>query len=211
MNQQEVLDTLKEAGAVITNSHIVYTSGKHGTAYINKDAIYPYTMKISQLCRVIAGNFFRNDEDVQVVVGPALGGIVLTQWVADHLTQLTCNTVLAVYAEKDSNGDFIFTRGYDKLIERKRVLVVEDILNTGGSARKVVDLVYRTGGNPVGVGVLCNRGGVTAHDLNVAKLASLVNVSLEAWDAKDCPLCARNEPINTDVGKGREFLAKNQK
>ena len=93
----------------------------------------------------------------------------------------------------------------------KRVLVVEDILTTGGSARKVVEAVRAIGGNVVGVGVLCNRGGVTAQDLaNVPKLEVLVNISLDAWNEADCPLCKQGVPVNPDVGKGREFLARRQ-
>lgn len=212
MKQEDVLRILGVRGAVITGSHIVYTSGKHGSAYVNKDAVYPYTEDISRLCEAVAGQFFRNNEEVDVVVGPALGGIVLTQWVAHHLTRVMCSTVLAVYAEKTADGNFVFTRGYDKLVAGRRVLVVEDILNTGGSVKKVVDLVRETGGYVIGIGALCNRGGVTAHDVgDVPKLVSLVDVSLDAWDANDCPLCANETPINTAVGKGKDFLAKQQK
>ncbi len=207
MKQEDVLQILADVGAVITGSHIVYTSGKHGSAYVNKDAVYPHTEAISLLCEAIAGKFFRNGENVEVVVAPALGGIVLTQWVAHHLTRLAGREVLAVYAEKMPDGNFAFTRGYDKLVARKRILVVEDILNTGGSARKVVDLV-RSRGWVVGVGALCNRGGVTAEDLGVPKLTALVDVNLDAWDEHECSLCAQNVPVNTTVGKGKDFLAR---
>lgn len=211
MNKLSASGILNDVGAVITDSHIVYTSGKHGTAYVNKDAVYPHTEKISALCSMIAGQFFRNHEDVDVVVAPALGGIVLTQWVAYHLSYLTSKEVLAVYAEKTADGNFVFTRGYDKLVIGKRVLVLEDVLNTGGSVKKVVNLVRTTGGEVVGLGALCNRGGVTSQDVgDVLKLFSLIDVTLDAWDASDCPLCAQGVPINTDVGKGKEFLEQQQ-
>lgn len=57
MNEQEVLQILGKVGAVIADSHIVYTSGKHGTAYVNKDAVYPHTKETSDLCRAIAQQF----------------------------------------------------------------------------------------------------------------------------------------------------------
>jgi orotate phosphoribosyltransferase len=57
------------------------------------------------------------------------------------------------------------------------------------------------------VAALCNRGGVTAADLDVPALVSLVELSLDSWEAADCPLCRAGVPVNTDVGKGREFLA----
>jgi orotate phosphoribosyltransferase len=86
---------------------------------------------------------------------------------------------------------------------------VEDVLTTGGSAKKVVEATRALGGNIVGLGVLCNRGGITPEDVaNPPKLFALVNIKLDAWDETECPLCAQSVPINTDVGKGREYLAR---
>lgn len=210
MNEQEVLRVLGSVGAVIVGSHIVYTSGRHGAAYVNKDAVYPHTAETSSLCRTIAERFA--DENVEVVIAPAIGGVILSQWTAHHLSQMNGHEVFGVYAEKSEDGDaFVIKRGYDKLIAGKNVLVVEDVLTTGGSAKKVVEATRAIGGIVVGLGVLCNRGGITSQDVaNVPKLTALVNVTLDAWDEKSCPLCERNVPINTDVGKGREFLARHR-
>jgi orotate phosphoribosyltransferase len=206
MNEQEVLQVLGKVGAVIADSHIVYTSGKHGTAYVNKDAVYPHTKETSDLCRAIAEQFA--NDGVGVVIAPAIGGVILSQWVARHLSEITGREVLGVYAEKEGDG-FVVKRGYDKLLIGKNVLVVEDVLTTGGSAKKVVEATRALGGNIVGLGVLCNRGGVTPQDVaNPPKLFALVNVRLDAWDEADCPLCKQNVPINTEVGKGREYLAR---
>jgi orotate phosphoribosyltransferase len=208
MNEQKVLQVLGKVGAVIADSHIVYTSGKHGTAYVNKDAVYPHTKEISDLCRAIAEQFA--DDKVEVVIAPAIGGVILSQWVARHLSEITGREVFGVYAEKVESGDaFIIKRGYDKIVAGKNVLVVEDVLTTGGSAKKVVEATRALGGNIVGLGVLCNRGGITPEDVaNPPKLFALVNVKLDAWDEAECPLCAQSVPINTDVGKGREYLVR---
>jgi len=208
MNEQEVLQVLGNVGAVIANSHIVYTSGKHGTAYVNKDAVYPHTKETSDLCRAIAEQFV--DDSVEVVIAPAIGGVILSQWIAHHLSEITGREVFGVYAEKAESGDiFIIKRGYDKLVAGKNVLVVEDVLTTGGSAKKVVEASRALGGNIVGLGVLCNRGGITSQDVaDPPKLFALVNVKLDAWDEAECPLCVKSVPINTDVGKGREYLAR---
>ena len=206
MKESEVLQTLSAVGAVITDSHIVYTSGKHGTAYVNKDAVYVHPLLTAQLCREIALNF---DADiVEVVVAPAVGGVILSTWVAYHLTQMTGREVRSIYAEKSDMGEgFVLKRGYAKEVVDKRVLVVEDVLTTGGTVRKVIEAVLANGGIVVGLGVLCNRGGVTPHDVaDVPKLIALTNVKLDAWDEADCPHCKDGVPINTDVGKGREFL-----
>ncbi|MBI4262044.1 phosphoribosyltransferase [Candidatus Uhrbacteria bacterium] len=211
MSQGMGHEMLQSVGAVITDSHIVYASGMHGSAYVNKDAIYPHTGTTSHLCREIAQGF--SDTDVDVVVGPVIGGVVLTQWVAWHLSNFLGHEVLAVFVEKVNDGNgFAFTRGYDKLVRGKNALVVEDVLTTGGSAKKVVELVRATDGYVVGLGALCNRGGVTALDVGAPpRFSALVNIQLEAWDEAVCSLCAAGVPINTEVGKGREFLAKKAK
>jgi orotate phosphoribosyltransferase len=206
MNQSEILTILGNVGAVITDSHLVYTSGKHGSTYLNKDALYPHTSETSQLCRLFAERFA--GDHVDVVIAPALGGIILSQWTAHHLSQHNNREVLGLYAEKiEGTKDFVIKRGYDKLLAQKKVLVLEDVLTTGGSVKKVIELVRTLGGHVVGLGVLCNRGGITQEDVgNVPKLEALVTIKLEAWDPEECPLCTQGVPINTSVGKGREFV-----
>lgn len=207
MNQSDSLTILSKVGAVITDSHIVYTSGLHGSQYVNKDALYPHTAETSLLCRVFAERFAR--DNVDVVIAPALGGIILSQWTAHHLSEMTGREVLGVYAEKiEGSKDFVIKRGYDKLLVGKNILVLEDILTTGGSVKKVIALVRSLGGNVIGMGALFNRGGIRPEDVgNVSKLEALVTMELQAWEPANCPLCAQKVPINTSVGKGREFLA----
>ena len=198
----EALEVLKKHQAILSDGHFIYTSGKHGSHYVNKDAIYPHIDAISKLCEAMSEGFSK--DSVDVVLGPALGGIVLSQWTAFHLSKMTKKEVLAVFAEKLENGEFAIKRGYDQIIRGKRVLIVEDILNTGGSAKKIVELVKKSGAELVGVSVLCNRGNVTAKELGTsAKLNSLVNLDFKAWDAAECPLCKKGVPINKSLGKGK--------
>src|SRR5438874_1787333 len=95
-----VIDILTNIGAVITDSHFVYTSGKHGSVYINKDALYPHTESASEVGKIFAAKY--DEQNIEVVVGPALGGIILSQWTAYHLSLSTAKDVLGVYTEKDS-------------------------------------------------------------------------------------------------------------
>ncbi len=206
MTEDQILDILAKIHAVITDSHIVYTSGKHGAAYINKDAIYPHTEITSRICEEIARHFAKSG--VEVVLAPAVGGVILSQWIAYHLTKITGREVLGVYAEKDGEG-FVIKRGYDKLSSGKNVLVVEDLLTTGGSVKKVIETARGIGANVIGLGVLCNRGGVLVKDVgDPPELFSLLNLKFDAWDEADCPLCKRGVPINTDVGHGRKYLER---
>jgi orotate phosphoribosyltransferase len=192
-------EILAEARAIITGSHIVYTSGKHGSAYVNKDAVYPNTARVAELCRHLADA--ARPHRPEVVCGPAMGGIILAQWTGHHLG------LPAVFAEKASDGGgMALRRGYDRLVAGKRVLVVEDILNTGGSIKEAIAAVRNAGGDVVATAALVNRGAVTAADVGAPALVALLDVALDAWDAEACPLCRDGVPINTDVGKGREFL-----
>lgn len=205
-----VLEIFEKTGAIL-KGHFVFTSGKHGSLYINKDAIYPYTEFVSTLCKGIAEHF-RNPNlyGIKVVAAPAVGGVILSQWTAYWLSKLRGETILAVFAEKSEDGKtFIFKRGYADSIAKRGILVVEDVLTTGGSARKVVEAVRNLEGDVVGLGVLCNRGGITAEDVgNVPEIFALIDLDFESWDKADCPLCAQKVPINTEVGKSREFLAR---
>lgn len=205
MTEEEVLDILQKVGA-FRSGHFVFTSGLHSGSYVLKDAMYAYTRETSQVCREMAERF--KDANVEAVIGPAIGAAILAQWVAHHLSDLTGKEVYAVYADKDGKGGFIIKRGYDKIISGKNTLVVEDLTTTGGSIKKVVEVSRVAGAKVVGAVAICNRGNVTKEDVgNPGKFAALVDVSLEQWPAKECELCEKNIPINTDVGHGRDFLA----
>jgi orotate phosphoribosyltransferase len=210
MNDPNVVQMFADVGAIVSNSHFVYSSGRHSSVYVNKDALYLHPIVISELCQRMAEPY--NAERIDVVVGPVIGGVVLSQWVAYALSQRRKQgEVLAVFAEKGSdsvNKQFAFNRGYDQHITDKNVLVVEDVLTTGGSARQVIDLVRHHGGNVVGLSALCNRGNVQPKDVGGAPIHSLVAVSLQTYTEDECPFCKQGIQINTTLGKGRAFLAR---
>lgn len=228
-NEKRVLEMLDKVGAVITGSHIVYASDRHGTAYVNKDAVYPHVRIIADLCGDMVAPFYIQSigVDFDTVVGPEKGGIILSQWVAYNSAHrwVQGKEINAVYAEKEitaipdplgqdrkcyaETGRFVFNRGHKAFIKGKRVLVVEDVVTTGGSVKKVVEAVREAGGEVIGVAALCNRGNVKAEDIgSVPRFCALLNLKLDSWDEATCPFCKQNVPINTDVGKGREFLAR---
>lgn len=212
MNNAELLAQFAGVGAIITDSHFVYSSGRHSSVYINKDALYLHTKTISALCDAMTQPY--PADQIDVVVGPVLGGIVLSQWAAHHINARRTNgETLAVYAEKEGDGpekQFVFHRGYDRFIAGKNILVVEDILTTGGSARRVIELVQRYGGKVIGLSALCNRGGVTAEQVGNVPLHTLLTITLETYTEQECPFCEQGIPINTQLGKGRAFLARRQ-
>ena len=206
----EILEILKSVGGLITDSHIIGTSGKHLDAYINKDALYPHTQKTSLICEKLAQ--ILKDLEVDVVVSPALGGIVLSQWVAFHLSNMKNREIFAVYAEKTPEKNMVFTRGYDRYISGKRILVVEDVFNTGGSAKKTVEAVRAAGGNVVAVAGIVNRNPETVNSgFFGAPLHVLCEFKLSAFEEMDCPMCRSGIPINTEVGHGKKYLESKKK
>ncbi len=209
MDSAKALEVLFRVGALITDSHIVYTSGRHGSAYLDKDMLYPHVIETSRFCQAIAERFL--DVDTDAVVAPEKGGIILSQWVAYWLSVMKHREILAFYAEKMTGGGFTVKRGgAAKVLPGKRVLLVEDLLTTGGSVLKVVEFLRDSiDCRIVGVGALCNRGGVTTAEIgNPPLLECIVNIAMESWPAEECPLCARDAKINTTVGHGKEFLEK---
>ncbi|MBU1323531.1 phosphoribosyltransferase [Patescibacteria group bacterium] len=206
----KVVDILKKIGAVITDDHFVYTSGKHGSVYINKDALYPHTAETSEVCRLMAEMF--KDKEIEAVVGPALGGIILSQWVAHHLSQMKGKEVLGVYTEKDATENQILRRGYDQVIKGKKILVVEDLTTTGGSVKKVVDTVRQAGGEVVSVCVMVNRDPINVNESTVgAPFVATDILEAKAFDEAECPLCKANKPININIGHGKAYLEEKAK
>ncbi len=210
MTESEVLDLLQKVGA-FRSGHFVFTSGRHSDSYVNKDALYPYTHDTSRLCKAMAERFAKKSASrrIEVVVGPAIGAAILSQWVAYHLTEMRGEEVYGAYADKDGQGGFILKDRYDQIVKDKNVLVVEDLTTTGGSIKKVVEAVRGAAGIVVGAIAIVNRGGVTKDEVgNPDEFQALVSLHLESWEAAECELCKKGIPVNTDIGHGREFAAQ---
>ncbi len=208
VHDDDIKKILDQHHAIVTNGHFVYTAGDHGNAYVSKEALYPDTEAIATICRAMAERC--SGLCIETVIGPAMGSIILSQRVAESLCYLTSKKVMSIYAEKGEDGKTFLVRPvWLKYLAGKNVLVVEDILNSGGSAQRTVELVRSHEGTVVGVTAICNRGGVTTTDLgNVPRLETLIEINLDKWPAESCPLCAKRVPINTDLGHGKEFLAQ---
>ena len=207
---QEVLSILKRVGSVITDNHFVGTSGRHMSIYVNKDALFPHTAETSRVCELFAEK--NKDLNIDLVVGPALGGIILSQWTAYHLSRITGKEILSVYTEKvltENGEDQVFRRSYDKVVAGKNVLVLEDTTATGGSVKKVVDTVRGVGGNVVQVCVMVNRDSKTINSESIgAPFSWLTELPAETYAEEECPLCEAGVPVNTSVGHGKKFLEK---
>ena len=183
--QSGVLETLRASGA-LKEGHFVLSSGRHSDQYIEKFNLLRQPNATSDACRLIADRF--RDLEIDVVAGPTTGGVILAFEVARQLG------VAAAYAERSTNGESTreFRRG-TTFSTGSRVLIVDDILTTGGSLRETLDALAAHPVDVAGVAILVDRSGGEA-DVPVPYMA-LATMKIETWDAAECPLCARGEPV----------------
>lgn len=182
--ESNVYDLFVGSGALLSG-HFVLTSGLHSDKYMEKFAVLQYPDLTQKLCDMIAERF-RHD-NVQVVLGPATGGILLAHGVGKALG------TRAIFTERE-NGHMALRRGF-KIAPGERVLVVEDVVTTGGSVFEVLDVVKALGGVLVGVGYLVDRSGGKV-DFGV-KAEPLLRLDVQAWAADACPLCAAGVPLTS--------------
>src|SRR5437667_12752460 len=116
MNDPEIMQMFAGVGAIVRDSHFVYSSGRHSSVYINKDALYLHTKLISTLCQLMAQPY--NADEVDVKAGPVLGGIVVSQWVAYYInSSLTSVETLDLYVDKQRQTPvklYVFRRCYEE-------------------------------------------------------------------------------------------------
>ena len=183
---------------IVTGSHFIYTSGRHGSSYINKNKIIADPVICDSLMDGIAS--LVADIKVDCIVGPALGGIIFSHLLAKKLTQKHKKLIYSVFAEKEANN-FLIKRNFDKYIINKNVIVVEDIITTGISTKNVVELLKKMGANVTAVVCICNRGNVTNEQVGTPPLFySLLDLKLQDFLAANCPLCAKGIELNKTLG-----------
>jgi orotate phosphoribosyltransferase len=211
ITEAEALEILKQKGSLYPlgkGYHFKGTSGKHIGAYCNIDPVLPFIKELSAMTEAIVSNFYI--DDIETVIVPATGGIPLSQWGPYHLMKKSGGEVLGVWADKAKPEGFAIERdGFEKAIDGKRVLLLEDIINTSYSIKKVIDLVRSHGGNIVGVGALIAGPNTSAESLGVDKFFNLVTFTNKAWEEDACELCDQNIPMIVDIGHGDKFAAEN--
>lgn len=180
---KQAIDILEQSGAVRTG-HFLLTSGKHSDTYVEKFRLLERPELAGPLLGSLADRF--RDVGVEVVLGPAVGGIIIAYEIARHLG------ARAVFAERVGHH-LTLRRGFH-IKPGERCLIVEDVVTTGGSLRETIGVARDAGGNIVGAALLVDRSGGAdiAPDIPVE---CLVRLQARSWDPADCPQCAAGQPL----------------
>ena len=183
MTQEEVRALLVKTGAIM-DGHFLLTSGLHSPHYVEKFNVLQHPAYTAQLCAAMAEKF--KDAAIETVVGPVTGGILLA-----HETGKSLGT-RAIFTER-VDGKMTFRRGFS-LRAGERVLIVEDIVTTGGSIKEVIEVVKAAGAVPVAVSMLVDRSGGKA-DFGDVPSTALLTMDVETYSPDTCPLCAKGVPM----------------
>jgi orotate phosphoribosyltransferase len=181
MNSEEVVERFRRTGALL-EGHFVLTSGLHGTQYLQCALVLQHPSEAEVFGRAIANQF--RDVGVETVAAPAIGGIILGWEVARALG------ARSIWTEREE-GKMTLRRGFT-VRPGERMLVVEDVITTGGSTRETCDALRAAGALVIGAASIIDRSGGRA-DVGVPRVA-LATLEVPAVSPADCPLCARGVP-----------------
>lgn len=183
MTESDVLGALREAGAIL-HGHFQLTSGRHSDTYVQCARILEDPALTTALAEAMAASV--RDRTIDVVAAPAVGGIIIGFAVAQALG------VKFIFSERQQ-GAMTFRRSFT-IEPGQRVLVVEDVVTTGGSVEEVIDLVHAAGGEIAAVTSIIDRGGEKAFD---AEYLPLLKLEVESMEPPRCPQCAAGMPIDS--------------
>ncbi len=179
----DALLTTDEALHIFTSSsallrgHFIFTSGRHGDTYMQCAQVLKHPEHTERLAKHLAAHFV--DDGIDLVIGPAMGGIIVAYEVARQLG------TIGLFAERQDDV-MTLRRGF-AITPGQRVLVVEDVVTTGGSVREVMEVVRAHQAHVAGVGVLVDRSN-GAIDFGV-KQTAVLSMEIPSWEASACPLC----------------------
>jgi orotate phosphoribosyltransferase len=181
MTEEQIHDAFQRYGALL-EGHFLLTSGLHSNGYVQCALVLQHPDVATQLGAQLAEYF--KDIPIDLVAGPALGGVLVAQEVARALG------VRALFAEREQEK-MCLRRGFF-VAPGERALVVEDVVTTGGSTREVIDVVTEAGAKVVGIGALIDRR-TGCPDLGVP-FHALLRLEIATYDPKTCPLCRAGLP-----------------
>jgi orotate phosphoribosyltransferase len=182
-----VLDLFRQTGALL-EGHFRLSSGLHSTGYLQSALVLQYPHFAEVLGRKLAHELgaWTDHEPVTAVISPALGGLIIGHEVARALG------VRFLFTERDADRRMMLRRGFT-VEPGEKMVVIEDVITTGGSTREVIEVVRSLGGVPTAAGSIIDRSGGSA-DLGIPR-AALETLTVPVYQPHDCPLCKQGEPV----------------
>lgn len=178
MNKEEILQMFKETG-VLTEGHFRLTSGLHADKYLQFAKLMQYPEVAAPVFDQLAEGF--KNQGITVVAGPATGAIIMAYEIARAIG------ARAIFGERDGQ-EMKFRRGFE-IQPREKVLVVEDVITTGGSAKDVLIAARALSGDVVGVAVLADRSENGMKELEGAPVQALIQIKAALYQPEECPMC----------------------
>ncbi|MEM8771266.1 MAG: orotate phosphoribosyltransferase [Pseudomonadota bacterium] len=192
MNSQEALDIFKDVGA-LQKGHFVLSSGLHSDTYLNKSIVSMYPDRTERLCKALADKLTDAVEGpIDFIVSPAMGAIIYGYETARHAG------VPFMFLER-VDGEFQLRRGFS-VYQGARIVVVEDIVSTGLSAREAIAAVRAAGGDVLALGCLVDRSA-GAVDVG-APIIPLAELKVDAWPADALPAHLKDKPAVKPGSRG---------
>lgn len=180
MNQEQILDQFRETDALL-EGHFILSSGLHSPKYLQCALALQYPVDAAKFGKAIAEKF--SDQLFDTVASPAIGGLVIGYAVAQALN------IRFIWTERQE-GVMTVRRGFS-VKEGERILVVEDVITTGGSTRECIEALEKLGGNVTAAASIIDRSGGAA-DVGVPRIA-LATLEVPSYKPEDCPMCANGE------------------
>ena len=181
MKSTEVIDLLEWSGAIL-KGHFKLTSGRHSNQYIEKFRLLENPIALDKICSSMA-NLYKNKE-IDLVISAAIGGILLAGGVGRHLN------VKHIFSER-VDAEMIFKRGFT-IEKNQKILIVEDIVTTGGSINELIDLIESYKGDIVGIASIVDRND--KQSIFKYTYETLLNFPAQSWTTDDCPDCLNKVP-----------------
>lgn len=182
-NNIDVLCLLQEHGAIL-EGHFVMPSGFHSQTYIQTSLLMQHPHLAQRIAGALSDKFTKK-ADVVMALTPS--NSVLAQEVA------RARGVRAIFASRSENGDMILKHNF-MIKEGEEVLIVDDVAVSGRKINKAIELVSKSGGNVIGVGVVVDRS--MGYLPLTVPLRALLSYPMQTFSAKECPLCAANIPFS---------------
>jgi orotate phosphoribosyltransferase len=193
--KDSIIEVFKTYNAIL-EGHFLLSSGLHSDKYIQCALVLQYP-KLAEKIAMLLYEEIRNNssfwQDINVIISPAIGGIVIGQEVARVVSTFSEKQVRAIFTERNDEGKMVLRRGF-QLSQQDKCLVVEDVVTTGKSTKEVIEVVNSYNAEVLGVCSIFNRGMVDDNYFGIPYFY-VAKLFINTYSKEECPLCKQNIPL----------------